>query len=46
MAKGNLAQMWTFNIESGTLSPMMYPAKALMEGGNNNMIVYKNKGKP
>jgi len=43
-AKGNKAQMWSWNDEKGTLSPLVFPGKALLEGGNNNMVVYKNRG--
>ena len=43
-AIGNKAQMWSWNDADGTLSPLMFPTKALMEGSNNNMIVYKNRG--
>jgi len=43
-AKGNKAQMWSWDVEKATLSPLMYPGKALLEGGNGNLIVYKNRG--
>lgn len=43
-AKGNKAQMWSWDDNKGTLSPLVYPNKALLEGSNKNMIVYTNKG--
>jgi len=36
--------MWKWDDGKGTLIPMMYPNKALFEGGNNNMIVFANRG--
>jgi hypothetical protein len=42
--KGNKAQMWSWNDGKSTLSPALFPAKALLEGNNKNMIVYKNLG--
>lgn len=43
-AKGNKAQMWTWNDENGTLNPAAYQSKALLEGSNYNLVVYKNRG--
>ena len=36
--------MWTWNDDKDTLSPALFPTKALLEGKNKNMIVYKNLG--
>lgn len=43
-AKGNKAQMWSWDDAKGTLSPFVYPNKALFEGSNKNMIVFANRG--
>ena len=43
-AKGNKAQMWKWDDNKGTLSPLIYPNKALLEGSNKNMIVFTNRG--
>lgn len=43
-AKGNRAQMWSWEDENGSLSPLLYPGKALLEGENKNMVVFANKG--
>jgi len=36
--------MWTWNEDKVTLSPMLYPSKALFEGANKNLIIFKNRG--
>jgi hypothetical protein len=36
--------MWSWNDDKTTLSPAMFPTKALLEGANKNLIVYKNLG--
>lgn len=38
------AQQWFYNTKTQTLHSMLYPKKALFEGNNNNLIVFKNKG--
>lgn len=36
--------MWSWNDDSNTLSPQLYPKKALLEGSNKNLVVYKKLG--
>jgi len=36
--------MWKWNEAKTALIPMIYPTKALFEGANNNLIVFKNRG--
>lgn len=38
--KGNKAQMWTWE-DNERLTPMLYKGKALLEGSNKNLIIYK-----
>ena len=38
--KGKKTQMWSWNEDKATLSPMVYPKKALFEGANKNLIVF------
>lgn len=40
---GKKAQTWQWNKGSTTLSPLLYPKKALFEGTNKNLIIYKNR---
>ena len=41
---GNKTQKWSWNEDKTSLSPLMYPSKALFEGANNNLIVFTNRG--
>lgn len=38
------AQQWFYDSKTQTLHSMLYPKKALFEGNNNNLIVFKNRG--
>jgi hypothetical protein len=35
--------MWSWGDKYSYLIPKLYPKKALMEGGNKNLMVYKKK---
>jgi len=38
--RGNKAQQWMWE-ENSRLTPVLYKDKALMEGSNKNLIIYK-----